>query len=523
MSSPDEVSVWGAVFGPEGGEQASVGPAGPGAPRGPGLGLDLGAPRSGEGEGALADPDGLEAEREVIEAGGAVLWGREGRPGTPTDEKGDDLDDEPHLADESVAIVQPQSDWDARGVRRHPSPEGRDAEVSAAVRADLEAGPSGRGAPAASCGESQPAPAAPARLSVPWGGRAWGNPKRGAGSRLSGVDLQRPSVEGLVRLPSDTETPDEFSEIQMVRVNISPKEGGQDKPSSPEEPGDTPRHSNLLVRENFPHMPGSFPTSAPRGLASAMERQAVGELDSSSSKKMQSVVWGKGGSRPSFPGAAAAAAGSLPRAIPRKKVAQEKKSLGGASKLALGRTFPSWGQRLSAVPLEPATFPPIAGVPLLGRSKRHSLLSSGPKQSKHSSTGKKSVARKAKESQPVARDDTDPNRDPVPKAQLPTPRPGPPGLCMHRGEFSSGSPNTRAPHVPGHSQASALSQGGVPPRGPAPSGDQEPPVHAPRPERQQQPPGAQGCPRCVVLQREIDDLKEQLAAMQSLADKFQAL
>ncbi|XP_038320868.1 uncharacterized protein CXorf49-like isoform X5 [Canis lupus familiaris] len=94
---------------------------------------------------------------------------------------------------------------------------------------------------------------------------------------------------------------------------------------------------------------------------------------------------------------------------------------------------------------------------------------------------------------------------------------------MHRGECSSGDLDTRAPEVPGSSAPSALSQGDVMPRGRAPSSDQEPLDHLPRPERLQQPPGTQGCPRCVVLQREIDDLKEQLAAMQSLTDKFQTL
>ncbi|XP_045394583.1 uncharacterized protein CXorf49-like [Lemur catta] len=102
------------------------------------------------------------------------------------------------------------------------------------------------------------------------------------------------------------------------------------------------------------------------------------------------------------------------------------------------------------------------------------------------------------------------------------PMPGPPCLHMHRGEFSSGDPNTRAPQAPGISQASTLTERVLKPRGPAPSSDQEPPVHAPRPERQQEPLGAQGCLRCAELEREIDDLKERLAAMKCLLDKFQA-
>nr|XP_040144443.1 uncharacterized protein CXorf49-like [Ictidomys tridecemlineatus] len=92
---------------------------------------------------------------------------------------------------------------------------------------------------------------------------------------------------------------------------------------------------------------------------------------------------------------------------------------------------------------------------------------------------------------------------------------------MHRGDFNSGDPNTRAPQRPASSQPLDLSQGGLTPRGPA-SGDQESAVHHPVLERQQQqPPGTQGCLQCVALQKEIEDLKEQLAVMQSLDDKFQ--
>ncbi|XP_058297266.1 uncharacterized protein CXorf49-like [Hylobates moloch] len=94
---------------------------------------------------------------------------------------------------------------------------------------------------------------------------------------------------------------------------------------------------------------------------------------------------------------------------------------------------------------------------------------------------------------------------------------------MRRGEFSSSDPNIRAPQVLGTSQPSAYSLGGLVPRRHAPSGNQQLPVHLPRPERQQQPPGAQGCPRCILLQMEIEDLRDQLAAMQFLIDKFQDL
>lgn len=443
MSAPDEVSVWGAGFGPEGGEQAS------GAPRGPGLGLDPGPPQSGEGEGGFPDPEGFESEREVMEAGGPVLWGREGRPGTPADDKGDALDYASHVADESgAAIMQQLTDPDALGVRRNPSPESCAAEGSG-VWAGLEAGPGGRGALALSRGESQPPSAVPLHLGGPEGARPRGNPRRGSKSRSTvRVDRQRPSAKGPGRRPSDPESSDEFGEIQLMRVSIYSKERGQAKPNSPEDPGDTPRQPSFHVRENFLHVPGSFLSSAPRGFTSVVERQAVGELDISSSKKMQSVVWGKGGNRPSYPvaaaapapaPAAAAAAGSLPPATPRKKVAQEKKSLGGASKVTQGRSFPPWGQRVSAAPLEPATFPPISGVPLLGRNKRYSLVPSGSKQSKHTGRSrKKSGPRTTRESEPVVvtGEGSDSNRDTVPKGQVsrpcssssvhPSPSPPPP-------------------------------------------------------------------------------------------------
>ncbi|XP_021577296.3 uncharacterized protein CXorf49 homolog [Ictidomys tridecemlineatus] len=534
MSSADEASVHGDGFSQEGGKPAGVRPAGRGAPRSRAQGVDLGPPRSGEGEGSLPDPEAyeleLEAPWEEIQAGRAMIRGHEGRPGSLADEKGDALDFVPHLAVESVAVVHQLTGREHRGTRRYPSPESFATELSA-IWADAEAGFSARGSLSRSCVEAPQASAAPlSRPSGPEGSRALGKPKRGTKSRMVGSgEAQQPS--------SDPESSDELSEIQLMRVSICSKGGGQARSCSPREPGDPARRSSVRGRENFLHMPGPLPTPAPRGLPSGMDKQASAELEAGSSKKIQSMLWGKGGSRSSNPGApppaaaaaaaaaaTPAAAGALPRATPSKKKAiQEKKSLGGGSKVSLGRAFPSWGQRLKAAPLEPATFPPISGVPLLGRSKRYSLLPLGPKQSKHSGIGKRSMAKKTRESQPVAREDNDPNRDADPQAQLPTQRPGSPGLGMHLGEFGSGDPSTNNPQSSGSSQLLDLSPGDLTPRGPATSGDQEPAIRHPFPERQQQPPGAQGCPRCVVLQKERDDLKEQLAVMQSLADKFQAL
>ncbi|KAJ8779734.1 hypothetical protein J1605_012618 [Eschrichtius robustus] len=525
MSSPDEASVWvwGTGFGPEGGERAGVGPAGPAVPWGPDPGPEPGEPRSGEGGGGFPDPEGFQSEREMLEAGGPVPCGPEGRPGSPAD----DTRDLVHLDEESAAAILLQlAGWDVLGVRRHPSLESCAAFEVSAVWAGLEAGPGGRGAPDQSCGEAPPAPARPLHLGGPEAGRAWGNPKRGPKRRLNvAADRQRLPEEGLAWLLSDPESSDEFSETQLMTVSTYPRGGGQAEPSTPEDPGDTPRHSNFQVRENFLHVPGSSLSSAPRGLTSVVETQDVGEQGISSPKKMRSVLWGNGGSRSSYPGAAAAAAaaGGLPRVTPRKKGAQEKKSLRGASKLALGTTFPSGGERISATALEPATLPPISGIPLLGRSKRYTLVPLGTEQSKHTGAGKKSVARRARESEAVAGEDKDPNRDPAAKGQLPGYRPGTSFPRMHRGKASSGDLNTRGPQDPGNSEPLALNPGEVMPRGPVPSGDREPLDHPPRPERQQQPLGTPGCPWCLVLQREIDDLKEQLAAMQYLADKFQTL
>ncbi|XP_065772138.1 uncharacterized protein CXorf49 homolog [Muntiacus reevesi] len=535
MSSPDdEVSVSGAGFGSECGEQTSGLEAGSIAPRGPGPGPEPGAPRSGEGEGGngFPDPEGFESEREVLEAGEPVLQGRERRPGSLADDQGDAL----QLADESVAaILQQLADLnDVLGTRRYLSQESYAVGEVSALR-DLEARPRSRGGAAQRCGEAAQAEAGPLRVGGPKAGRAWGNPKKGTKSRLNvAVNCQWPPSESTAGLLSDPESSDEFSKIERMRVSIYPKDGGQAKLNSPEDPGNTPRRLHVQGRENLLNVPDSCLSSIPRGLISVVERQGrqgdAGQEDTSPPRKMQSVLWGKGGSLSSYPGVAVASApaaattGSLPRPTPRRKGVQEKKSLGGVSKPAVGRIFPSWGQRISATPLQPATFSPISGIPLLGRSKKEALVPWGAEESKHTCAGKKPVARRARESvasMAVLGEDNDPNRDPFPKGQLTTDRPWSSCPWVHHGEPSSTNLIIRGTQYSGNSEPVAMNKGEVMPRGPGPSGDREPTDHPPRRKRQQQPPGRQGCPRCLVLQREIDDLKDQLASMRYLADKFQ--
>ncbi|XP_054326791.1 uncharacterized protein CXorf49-like [Pongo pygmaeus] len=511
MSSRDKVSVWGAGFDLEGGEQAGTCTVSPGAPQGHSRGLDLGAPHSSKGESRFTDPEGFsfESESELIEQGRVVLWGQEGRPDTPVDDQGDGVDYSSYLIDEPAAIVPPSS------IQGHPFPEGAATEGSTENWVDLEVGASGRGALSPSPGEWQQASAGPLHLSVPGPGRAWKNPERGSKSRWSvRVDPQQPSVKGPTGMSThDSDSSDETSDLPLMRVGIRHKEGSQAKFGSHKKPADTSRHSSFHCKESYLPVPGRFLTSAPCVLTPVVERPAVGELEDSPGKKMLSRALGKVEARPSC--SEAATAGALPRGPSRRKMAQEK-SVGGASQLALWRPFPACGERLSAAPPGPATSQPLPGVRPQGMSKK-------PQKPKHSSPGKKPAGRKTRESQAAAREDNDPNRDEVPRAQLPTHRPGLPRLSMHRGEFSSSDPNIRAPQVPGTSEPSAYSLGGLIPRRHAPSGDQQPPVHPPRLERQQQPLGAQGCPRCIWLQREIEDLRDQLAAMQSFTDKFQDL
>ncbi|KAG8505680.1 putative protein CXorf49, partial [Galemys pyrenaicus] len=425
MSSPREVTAWGPGSGPERGEWVRAQSGRRAASRALGQGLELGAAR-GDGQGGPQEPESFAWELEVPGTRGPRRGGRREPPGAAAQPRGDAEDPVSRPADAcAVALAAQLSDQEPQGWHRNPSPEGCPIDV-AAIWAGLEAGPSGRGPLFQSCVELLPAAGAPCHLSGPEGGRARGAPKRGPKGRWSvGGDGPWRPASPLLALPTDLECSEEISEIHMMRVSIYSKGGVPASAGSPDDPGDTGRPPSFPVREGFIHGPGSGSVSgsllAPsaRGLTMVAERQAAGEPDVAVSKRLQGTLWGKAGGRPGHPGAVGVAGLPLPRAVPRRKVAQVSQPLGPGSEMALGRTFPPWGQRIQAAPLEPASFPPISGIQLLGRAKKQCSVPSASKQSKGAGgSGKRSGTRKPRGLEPVAAgDENDPDSGPVPKGQ----------------------------------------------------------------------------------------------------------
>ncbi|CAO2623480.1 Uncharacterized protein CXorf49 homolog [Lemmus lemmus] len=520
----DEVSAPEATLGQEGREHLADPLISPEVAEG--LSLIKGPLEIGEGDGSLPGTESCEVEpwpkSEATKEGEGVLSEPDGRTTSPVDQEEIGMDFLPQLSIEATAIMRELSNLQTRRVCRYLSPQTCAAEL-AALWGSVDDG-SSRGGKALSAVEGRQVSASSLYPRGLGRGRAWLPPRRGVTGRI----LRSESIQCPSSYPTSS---DESSETQMMRVTISLKEGGQGKSSGPTELEDTGRHTTVHGRESFAHVPPSVLSGATRTLSSSVEKQASGDLEGSLSKKKQSVVWGKEGSRHSIPGATAAAtsavvpasaaiaSGALPKTSPRKKPAQEKpqkqaqeKSLLDPSRGPVGRTFPAWGQRLKSAPVGSSNLPPISGVALLGKSSKCSLPS-GPKECKPFCTGKRSLARKTKESQPGAKEDDDSTRDPGLLTQLPTYRAERPCTFTPRGEMSSGDPNLRAPQVPGSSQVLALNQRSARLRAPASAGEQDPtgdpvlPDGASPPEVLQ---GTPGCPQCVMLQKEIEELKEQL-------------
>ncbi|XP_024410973.2 uncharacterized protein CXorf49 homolog [Desmodus rotundus] len=409
MSAPDEDegSVSGAGFDSESGQQ-----------RAGTLGFALGSPQSregeGQGEGGSPDPEGFVGHQHVMEAARQVPQGWEGRTGSLANFEGAT----PASFGNRAAMVIPQqlTNRDAWGFRRSPFPESSDRQVST-VWLDPEPGSSGRDTRALGWVGSQMAPGVSFHFRGPEGDLTWGSPEKGVSYRSkASVGHQRAFEEGPASLPwSDSESLDEFSEIQLMRVSICQKGGSQAKPTIP---NDTRSPWRTPVREKFRPVPGPCLSFAPRTLPSGEEGQAVGDPEVSS-EKPHSVTWGKAGSRLSYL-PLVVAAGALPKATPRRKAAQEMTSLEGASKVVRECFFHFRGQRGSGAPQDPATFSPISGVPLFGTGTSHALTPFGTKESKPTGTGQKSVAQRNSGSELVVGvgEDKEPSRDPFPEGEV---------------------------------------------------------------------------------------------------------
>ncbi|XP_021510434.1 uncharacterized protein CXorf49 homolog [Meriones unguiculatus] len=502
MSSPEEQSVPGDGVYVEGGDNAKS------------LSLVSSPVESSEGEGSLPGPKGskfsLVSQLEVAETTSVVFWTSSPESLMPEEESlvspveevvGLEFVSQPSV--ETEAIGQQLSVVETPGAREHPSTESLSAET--------ESGSGKRGPQTSGPEEAKSASAATLFTKGLEQSRAWVTPRKSSSSRMViGEDTHR--------ITSEPELSEELNEVQMMRVTICLKDGSQTKTSGSAETGDLARHPNVQTRDSVIRMPSSLLTSTTRALTSGTERQASKELEAFSSKKKQGVLLGKGGNKPGY-AEAAAAAGSLPKASPKKKMAQKKKTSWDASSVTLGRAFHQWGQRLKSAPAEPATFPPISGVGLPGRSNKCSLLPLRPKQCKNFYTGKKSGAKRTKELQLVLKEDT----DPCSQVQFPTHRAELTCQSVHQ-EYNSGDINTRSFQDPGNSQALALSHRAIMSRRSVAPGDQEPPVDPPTSDPEtEQLLGTQGCPRCPELQKEIEDLKKQLSALQALNEKFQGL
>ncbi|KAL1764831.1 hypothetical protein HispidOSU_009722 [Sigmodon hispidus] len=87
--------------------------------------------------------------------------------------------------------------------------------------------------------------------------------------------------------------------------------------------------------------------------------------------------------------------------------------------------------------------------------------------------------------------------------------------------MTSRDANFRAAQVSGNSQLQRSAR----PRAPASADDQDQLVDVLLPVEDSEPviQGTPGCPQCLMLQKEIEELKEQLAIMQALNEKFQDL
>ncbi|XP_048191324.1 uncharacterized protein CXorf49 homolog [Perognathus longimembris pacificus] len=273
---------------------------------------------------------------------------------------------------------------------------------------------------------------------------------------------------------SSSDTDSECSRRPRTRRSRRQNCRSQVYSDSPKESESKTGSSDDEDEDIFYSMPGNLLPSSPQEPKTIKEKQRV--LEETSCKIKQSVTR-------ECP-EAVSAAGDMPRGNLTKNIAMEKKLPEGPLRVTLGRNTPSWRQIMKTPPLEAAALPPILGIPPCGGSKATSTLHPGPKQYKQGNTLKRFGAWKRRKSYPVAREVDEGNRDPGQQVQI---------------------------------------QGDIMLKGHVNSDDREQPMYYHDKETPLQASGEQGCSQCLMVHGDIEKLKEQLAAIQSLTEKFQSL
>nr|XP_008247699.1 uncharacterized protein CXorf49 homolog [Oryctolagus cuniculus]XP_008247700.1 uncharacterized protein CXorf49 homolog [Oryctolagus cuniculus] len=318
-----------------------------------------------------------------------------------------------------------------------------------------------------------------------------------AGDEEPAPASQRPSDLEPSNLPSE-ETPKAPLPLPLPLPlpagEVVPREGSPAKSSGPEDPGDAATRDVLGE-------PGALPASVP----------LLGELRISAphkppAKKTVESVSGKRGGKSS----------RVAQASPSKASPEKKGVAGSVPRLVLGRKAQAY---LSEFPPGLGAYPLVSGLPALGRAEKNAVAPWGPKQPRHH-TGKKPAASRTKEPELVAQEDADRFSQPAPKGQFPASRSRPSRLSACHGVGSKGDSKTKSSRVPGNAQLLAMAQGDVNARVPPPTDDHGPAHHL-RQRRRQPAPAVQSCPQCHVLQREVNRLKDELAAKECLDDKSQ--
>ncbi|XP_051824291.1 uncharacterized protein CXorf49-like [Antechinus flavipes] len=206
------------------------------------------------------------------------------------------------------------------------------------------------------------------------------------------------------------------------------------------------------------------------------------------------------------------AAGSPPKVTaksgPLGKVVQEKRSLGGTS-LAISRrghqALPLPGQkRWSTVPYK------ASALPVLLKSRREPLAPPGPRQPK----GRTMETSKMKETEPASKAGNNPPST-AKVSQLLRSKSVPPRFSLHQRGPATRDPKVKDPQVPRNLKPLAPNQST---RSRAPSRAEDQPS---RQEKKSQSSLGQSCPQCLVLQKQVEDLKSQLAALQCLSGELQ--